>query len=140
MYLLPPWVQRKILPSPACSTRDTLSPHLGFQCYCSTMTSCFRSAPWAHPLLLLSAAKTENMLAWNHSAVDQDWFQALVAAVDHRVHHLLSNQVHLQQDAQCRCALKPIAAMPVLDLSPHGETGIGNNPCPTIQRTYLDTH
>ena len=66
--------------------------------------SCFGSAPGAHPLLLLGAAKTENMLAWNHSAVDQDWFQALVAAVDHRVHHLLSNQVHLQQDALCRCA------------------------------------
>jgi len=55
----------------------------------------FVSTPWAHPLLLLSAAKTENMLAWNHSAVDQDWFQALVAAVDHRVHDLLANQVHL---------------------------------------------
>ncbi len=25
--LEPPWVQRKMLPSPACSTRDTLSPH-----------------------------------------------------------------------------------------------------------------
>jgi len=55
----------------------------------------FVSTPWAHPLLLLSAAKTENMLAWNHSAVDQDWFQALVATVDHRVHDLLANQVHL---------------------------------------------
>ena len=60
------------------------------------MTSYFSSAPGAHPLLLLGAAKTENMLAWNHSAVDQDWFQALVATVDHRVHDLLANQVHLQ--------------------------------------------
>ena len=59
------------------------------------MTICFRSEPGTHTFLLLCTAETEDMLAWNHSAVDQDRFQALVAAVDHRVHNLLSNQVHL---------------------------------------------
>lgn len=53
------------------------------------------SAPGTHTFLLLCTAETEDMLAWNHSAVDQDWFQALVAAVDHWVHNLLSNQVNL---------------------------------------------
>ena len=59
------------------------------------MTICFRSEPGTHTFLLLCTAETEDMLAWNHSAVDQDWFQALVAAVDHWVHNLLSNQVNL---------------------------------------------
>ena len=58
----------------------------------------FRSAPGAHTFLLLCTAQTEDMLAWNHSAVDQDGFQAFVAAVDHRVHNFLSNQVNLQYD------------------------------------------
>ena len=42
------------------------------------------------------------MLAWNHSAVDQDRFQALVAAVDHGVHNLLSNQVDLVQKVKVK--------------------------------------
>ena len=66
------------------------------------MTICFRSEPGTHTLLLLCTTEAEDMLAWNHSAVDQDRFQALVAAVDHWVHNLLSNQVDLVQKVKVK--------------------------------------
>ena len=85
-----------MLPSPACSTRDTLSPHLYFHDHCSSG----QFEPGTQAFLLLCAAETEDMLAWDHSAVDQDWFEAFVAAVDHWVHNLLSNQVNLRYKVQ----------------------------------------
>ena len=58
--------------------------------------------PWANSLLLLGATKAEDVFARNHSAVDQDRFQAFVATVDHRVHDLLPNQVHLVVPVKCK--------------------------------------
>jgi hypothetical protein len=39
---------------------------------------------------LLGAGEAEDVLAGNHSAVDEDRLQTLVAAVDHRIQHLLT--------------------------------------------------
>ena len=97
IHLLPPMVQRKILPSPACSTLTTFSLHLQHSQFKVCHISSSSSAPGTPPrhLLLLGAAQAEHVLARDHPPVDQDRLQTLVAAVDHRVDDLLAHQVHL---------------------------------------------
>lgn len=55
----------------------------------------FVAAPVTNLVRLLGAIEAEDMLAGDVASVDDDGEAALVAAVDHWVDQLLSDQVHL---------------------------------------------
>jgi len=45
--------------------------------------------------LSAGALEAKDVLAGYHSSVDENRLVALIAAVDHRIEHLLANQAHL---------------------------------------------